>query len=76
MRLLGRPSTLGLRQRKKRTERRVSVWVTTSIFLSTLAAIKHAEVFKRALSLSLTRSDYGRARIEFSRIVEGFYKAL
>jgi hypothetical protein len=32
------------------------------------------QVFKRALSL--TPSDYGRARVEFSRIVEGFYKAL
>jgi hypothetical protein len=37
-------------------------------------AFRIVEVFKRALSL--TPSDYGRARIEFSRIIEGFYKAL
>jgi AbiU2 len=32
------------------------------------------QVFETALSL--TPSDYGRVRIEFSRIVEGFYQAL
>jgi hypothetical protein len=37
-------------------------------------AFRIVQVFETALSL--TPSDYGRARIEFSRIVEAFYKAL